>query len=228
MNGVCTPPAAESRVSCSDTLTLVVRTRRDRGRRARGLAPGEQVVVEVRPHWWVLVWPLTWTAAVIAGGIAGAVETAPAALRWLALVVLVLSVGWLVGDYIGWRCTRLFVTDRRVIEKRGALRRQVREIQIPAVADLRYEQRLLERVIGIGDLVVDSAGGAGRETFRHLPHPEEIHREIFRQLVAWRTAAVAQGPSIPDQIDQLDRLRQRGVISDAEFHSKKAELLGRL
>ena len=36
------------------------------------------------------------------------------------------------------------------------------------------------------------------------------------------------GPSIPTQLDQLDDLRKRGVITEAEFAAKKAELLNRM
>ncbi|HVX20045.1 MAG TPA: PH domain-containing protein [Acidimicrobiales bacterium] len=35
-------------------------------------------------------------------------------------------------------------------------------------------------------------------------------------------------PSVPDQLIQLDDLRRRGIISDAEFEAKKTELLSRL
>lgn len=38
----------------------------------------------------------------------------------------------------------------------------------------------------------------------------------------------AAGTSIPEQLIQLDDLRRRGIISDAEFESKKAELLSRI
>jgi multidrug resistance efflux pump len=41
-------------------------------------------------------------------------------------------------------------------------------------------------------------------------------------------AAPADRESVLDQIDRLDQLRQRGVISQAEFETKKAQLLERL
>jgi predicted Zn-dependent peptidase len=34
--------------------------------------------------------------------------------------------------------------------------------------------------------------------------------------------------SIPAQLDQLDDLRKRGVITEAEFAAKKTELLNRM
>jgi hypothetical protein len=43
------------------------------------------------------------------------------------------------------------------------------------------------------------------------------------------TAGPGSSPdSIPSQIEQLDQLRQRGLITDAEFEAKKVELLDRL
>ncbi|MGH9092102.1 MAG: PH domain-containing protein [Acidimicrobiales bacterium] len=40
--------------------------------------------------------------------------------------------------------------------------------------------------------------------------------------------ATAPAPSIPEQLIQLDDLRRRGILSDGEFETKKAELLSRL
>jgi len=38
----------------------------------------------------------------------------------------------------------------------------------------------------------------------------------------------SSGPSVTEQIDQLDDLRRRGVVTQAEFDAKKATLLDRL
>jgi membrane protein YdbS with pleckstrin-like domain len=189
--------------------------------------PGEQLVVDVKPHWWVMVMPVGLTCAVIAGAVASLVVGAPRSAKWIVLVVLVGSLGWLAIRYARWSSTRLVVTDRRVAERRGLLRREIREIPVAALSDLGYRQGIVERALGIGDLVLESSGG-GREVFEDLPHPEAIHNEIYRQLESWGRAPGSRALSVPEQIDQLDRLRQRGVISDAEFQAKKAQLLDRL
>ena len=46
----------------------------------------------MRPHWWLLAGPVAWTAVVIAGALASVVMSAPVAVKWLVLVVLVASV----------------------------------------------------------------------------------------------------------------------------------------
>jgi hypothetical protein len=51
--------------------------------------------------------------------------------------------------------------------------------------------------------------------------------ELVRRSSAGPVVAAAP-VSIPAQIEELDQLRQRGIISDAEFQAKKADLLDRL
>ena len=43
-----------------------------------------------------------------------------------------------------------------------------------------------------------------------------------------RRAAAAGGPAVPEQIEQLAKLRDQGHITDAEYEQKKAELLNRM
>ena len=48
------------------------------------------------------------------------------------------------------------------------------------------------------------------------------------QAHAASTVPAAPGLSIPQQIEQLDQLRIRGVITETEFQTKKTELLNRM
>jgi membrane protein YdbS with pleckstrin-like domain len=196
----------------------------------RDLADGESVVVDVRPHWWFLAGPVAALAAVIAGSVAAIVAGVPGWVKWILLVVLVVAVAWMIGRYMRWYTTRLIVTSSRIIDRRGILRRSGREIPLTALSDIGYRQTIFDRVIGAGDVVIESAGRDGQEVFPDLRHPARIQNEIYSQMQRNRPgSAPAPTPSsIPDQIDQLDRLRQRGVITDEEFAAKKADLLKRL
>jgi uncharacterized membrane protein YdbT with pleckstrin-like domain len=201
---------------------------------ARLLTDGEEVVVDVRPHWWYLAGPVVVLGVVIIGAISAAVLAAPSWLDWVAIVALALAVVWLVGRYIRWASTSLVVTNHRLISRTGIFVRTSREIPLPALTDISYRQTLLERVIGAGDVLLESAGRQGHEVFPDLPRPARIQQAIVVQLDQIRhgsrpdsnSAPVAW--SIPAQIEQLDALRQRGLITDAEFQTKKTELLGRL
>lgn len=188
------------------------------------------MVVEVRPHWWYLASPVAALAAVIVGSGFGWAESMPGLADWVAAAALVVSTVWLLGRYVRWANTRLVVTTSRVMERKGVLGRSGREIPVAALTNIEYHQSLFERLIGTGDLVLESAGRDGREVFPDLPQPEAIHDEIWAQADASRRGAAgpAAPVSIPDQIDKLDQLRRRGVITEEEFAAKKAQLLDRL
>jgi len=198
------------------------------------LNPGEEVVVDVRPHWWYLTAPVAILVVVIVGSLIAAVESAPSWAVWLAVAALVVSVAFLLHRYARWTSTRLVVTTSRLIRRTGVLSRSGREIPLAALTDISYHQNVWDRIIGAGDLLLESAGRDGQEVFPDLPHPGQIQQQIAAQVDQAR--GQLNGPplrrptetSIPAQIEQLDALRQRGLITDAEFEAKKAELLHRL
>jgi membrane protein YdbS with pleckstrin-like domain len=204
---------------------------------ARLLNDGEEVLVDVRPHWWYLAGPILVLGLVIAGGVVAAVLAAPTWLDWVAIGALVLSVAWMIGRYASWASTSLVVTTSRLISRTGVLARNGREIPLAALTDISYHQSLFERIIAAGDVLLESAGRDGREVFPDLPRPARIQQAIAIQLDQLRrpnatTGSVSgSGPvswSIPAQIEQLDGLRRRGLITDAEFEAKKTQLLDRL
>jgi membrane protein YdbS with pleckstrin-like domain len=204
----------------------------DVGYSRRLLNPGEKVLVDVRPHWWYLVGPVSLLVLVIAGAVAAFVESVPKWVSWIVLVALALSVLWLASRYVRWVTSRLIVTDARVIERRGIVARSGREIPLNALTDIGYRQSIFERIIGAGNVILESAGRRSQEVFPDLPNPAYIHNVIFRQMQANRQSSLAGAgsspDSIPSQIEQLDQLRRRGLITDAEFEAKKVELLDRL
>jgi uncharacterized membrane protein YdbT with pleckstrin-like domain len=197
------------------------------------LHDGEEVILDVRPHWWYLAGPVAVLAALIVGAVMVAVRSVPSAVDWITIGALVLAVIWLIGRYIRWVSTSLVVTTSRLIRRVGVLARSGREIPLAALTDISYHQRLLQRLIGAGDLLLESAGRQGQEVFPDLPRPARIQlviaTEVDRVRRQPRPSGAAPEPwSIPTQIEQLDGLRRRGLITDDEFRAKKAELLNRL
>lgn len=91
------------------------------------------------------------------------------------------------------------------------------------------------------DLLRQDAGAAGRP--RIVKKGPRIHRnynlwveELAHHIavrarsiaVADRTSAPACGPAlVADELDKLDRLRQRGVLTQAEFDAQKQKLLAK-
>ncbi len=163
--------------------------------------------------------------------------------KYGGLVVGLVTVAWAVWlgiKYLGWRMTYFVVTSRRVIYRSGVISKRGVEIPLERINNINFHQRLIDRIIGAGDLDIESAGKDGQSHFDFIRHPDGVQHEIYRQMetrnmpVAMMQQAPAPaapappGAAVPEQIEQLAKLRDAGHITSAEFEQKKAELLGRM
>jgi uncharacterized membrane protein YdbT with pleckstrin-like domain len=194
------------------------------------LNEGEQVVLDLRPHWSFFAGP---TAALAAALVLAIVVHGVKVLNVASLAVALAALLWILGRYARWATTNFVVTSDRLIHRYGVLAKRGQEILLERINDVSYRRTLLQRVIGAGDLVIESAGEKGQEPFDHISHPERVQNTILRTIeeVKDRDADRQAGRrelSPLEQIEKLDELRQRGVISQAEFEAKKAQLLDRL
>src|SRR5262245_31960741 len=218
------------------------------------LNEGEEVVLDLRPHWWYLSKPVGALIVTLIGlGLVfrfsdGDVERV---LRDLVGVILLGFVVWFLIRYARWTTTNFVVTTDRVVFRRGLVAKSGIEIPLDKVNTVFFNQSIFERMLGAGDLRIESAGESGSETFSDIRKPSLVQNEIYKQMednenrkfdrinINHAQAQAASGGdaptqpapgggSIPDQLVKLDDLRKRGVISEEEFAAKKTELLKRM
>lgn len=203
----------------------------------RLLHEGEDVVLDLRPHWSFVARP----ALALLAGLATAIwmqarissgERYKDVVLIPVLVLVVLVLGWFVGRYARWATRNLVVTTERVVIRSGVVVRRGREVPLGEVRDVTEVRSLLGRVWGVGTLVVESSAG-DREVFASCARPARVRSQILDQVGA---RARTLGPDHRAglevtplaQLEKLEELRRRGVISQAEFDSTKAQLLDRL
>ena len=198
----------------------------------RLLNEGEEIVLDMHPHWWVFAAVTTRLVLAIVIAVAASLQFHRDYVTYAGEILILIAVMNLVVVYVKWRTTDLVLTTDRLVTRAGVLSRQVHEIPLERVNDISCHQSIFERVIHAGDLMIESAGERGQERFRYVAEPFNVQNAIHRTMEA-ATNRPARGTSsvglsIPEQIDKLDELRQRGVISDAEFQDKKRRLLDRM
>ena len=200
------------------------------------LNDGEQVALDLRPHWWYMAQP---TAALVGSILLGvlALQSDISFLKIVSALLLLFCLGWFGVRYAKWSSTNFVVTSDRVIHRYGVISKHGIEIPLERINTVFFNQSIFERLLGAGDLGIESAGERGAETFEDVRKPAIVQNEIYRQMESnssrmygSRQQAPTQesGLSIPEQIEKLDELRKRGVISEQEFAAKKAELLNRM
>jgi len=200
----------------------------------RLLIEGEELVLSLRPHWIVLVGPVAITVLVLAGWIAVLPRLPQGGghvLSWLTLGVgLAVLVVYPLRLFLRWWTSYFVVTTDRIIHRHGIIGKSSMEIPLEAINDVRFEQGVFERIIGAGDLIIESAGEFGREVFSDIRHPEQVQKTIYQhgemnQQRAARGSAAASSSPLGD-IERLANLRDRGALTPAEFETQKRKLLG--
>jgi membrane protein YdbS with pleckstrin-like domain len=148
-------------------------------------ADDEQVVLVLHPHWKTLVRPVLVAvilviAALVVEVVIPSGKYAAVGRLAVAVVALLALMLWLIGPLLRWRLTTYELTTRRLRVRTGVLTRRGRDIPLARVNDVSFEQGPLDRLLGCGRLVVESAGEHGQITLTEIPHVEEVHATLFR------------------------------------------------
>lgn len=209
----------------------------------RLLAEYEEMVLDIRPHWIALVLPtLVAVLIVVAEILIFAYFDPPAAVRWLAIGGgVILFLVYPVRAFLAWITSHFVVTSDRVIHRSGWLAKRSMEMPLERINDVRFEQSLLERIVGAGDLRIESGGEYGQNHFSDIRKPEDVQKLIYEMAeenenrmkrgelgAGSATETMGTGGSPLDEIERLASMRERGLISEEEFETQKRRLLGRL
>jgi len=204
----------------------------------------EDVLLDVRPHWWFIAPQAVLALLVIVAGAVLATQVNHTIVTYIVIALVVLALLNFAWRYLNWSGVNFVVTTDRLIFRTGVIAKTGIEIPLERINTVFFNTSIFERLVGSGDLTVESAGEGGQQNFDNVRKPQLIQQEIYRamelnkaqefsamaQAHAAATGAVAPAAaqSIPEQIEQLDQLRIRGVITEAEFQTKKTDLLNRM
>jgi uncharacterized membrane protein YdbT with pleckstrin-like domain len=208
----------------------------------RLLADHEELVLDLRPHWIALMLPVVVTVLVVVASIVLFLFfDPPAVVNWVAITAgLLILVAFPVRALLAWLTSHFVVTTDRVIHRSGWLAKRSMEIPLERINDVRFEQSVFERVVGVGDLRIESGGEYGQNHFSDIRRPEELQKLVYemseenqnrmiRQGAGQaRTETASTGDSPLADIEQLAALKERGLLSEEEFETQKRRLLGRL
>lgn len=152
----------------------------------RLLNEGEVVVLDLRPHWWVLAGSATLLALSLAIAVTVSIVVPGGAahdpLLIASLLVVLAVLVRFIRRYTRWGSTTMVLTNERLVVRTGVFAKAGREIPLERISDISYHQGLFERMIGAGDLLVDSVGDGGRQVLRMVPRPVRVQQAIHKQM----------------------------------------------
>jgi uncharacterized membrane protein YdbT with pleckstrin-like domain len=196
------------------------------------LNEGEDVVLALNEHWITFLksGAILVVTLVLGVWLLSVTDNGPV-LAGSGILVLI-ALGWFAVTYARWVTTDFVITTDRLIYRHGLIAKHGVEIPLERVNTVFFHQSIFERMVGAGDLVIESAGERGEQAFSNVRRPSAVQNEIYKQMEANEnrkfdriTLNNSVPESIPDQIAKLDQLRQQGILTQAEFDQKKQHLL---
>jgi uncharacterized membrane protein YdbT with pleckstrin-like domain len=191
----------------------------------------ETVALDLHPHWWYFAGPVAALVASVVVGIASMAALdgdAGTVAGWLAIVLIVGSALWLVGRYARWATTNFVITSDRIIFRSGVFAKSGIEIPLERVNNVLFNQTIFERVLGAGDLLIESGGEAGQQRFTDIKSPDRVQNLIHSQMEAntSRMYGGGGGTDVASQLEKLEGMLERGTLTPDEFDREKRRLLG--
>lgn len=162
------------------------------------------------------------------------------------MISLILS--WsIVGDYVRWFAEVYLLTDRRLVLTSGILNKTIiDEIPLGHISRVKIHYSLPGRLVGYATLLIESEKEHTLSTLTYIGRPEEGKQRILEAIQSYQYGYqylpedLAYSPTPPGNgqvtihrslersLEELVALRDRGILSPAEFEAKRQELLSRM
>ncbi len=85
---------------------------------------------------------------------------------WVGLIVALIGLAWwLVWWGAPHRWVKLIITNKRTIRQEGIIKRRTSEVLHRHIMNVQIRQTVLQRVLGVGSIAIDSAAG-GSDPFQ--------------------------------------------------------------
>lgn len=152
---------------------------------------------------------------------------------------VVANLGW---GYMQWRAGCYAITDQRLLQISGVLQPQVSAVPLDQVRAIQIEQAWLGRMAGFSNLSIDTVNHTAELVLEYVPQPHQMQQAFLeaRQQMQRGYGYLDTMPPLPEPgvsvpvggdvqhtLNELAHLRDRGILSLAEFEARKRELLNR-
>ena len=143
----------------------------------RILQPGEQIRHISSIHW-IVYWAGVGVALLAAVAYwLSETRLLPGIWRYTAYALALIGVVLLIQEWFRWWITEIAVTNRRVIYKKGLVRRQTNEMNMDKVESVQVDQSILGRILDYGTVTILGTG-EGFETLRTIAGPIKLRNSI--------------------------------------------------
>jgi len=218
------------------------------------LAPGEQILYRAKYHWIFYGKAIVFLLLSIAASAltltleSNAAGRTPSTIAFVAAAVfLVAALGIFAVRAAHAYADEFVVTDRRILHKVGVFSHETRQCPLERIQDITVDQSFWGRILGFGDLAIETASERGQILFPTIRNPEAMRTAIWTHVgtggvssphapgatapagpAPARGAAPERGGSAAARLAELNDLRDKGLLTPEEFEAKRRAVVADL
>jgi len=193
----------------------------------------EHVVLVIRPHWIILVWPVIEVVIGIALGIY---------LGGYGYLIPLALICYLLFKVIQRNNNLWAVTNLRIIDEDGVLSVNSKESPLDKINNVTYNQSLWGRMFDFGNVQIQTAAEIGATTYYMVEKPKKLKDTITTMQEEYKRSQILSqakefasaissgsqkqsGRDITAELEKLYELKQKGILSEEEFNMGKKKIL---
>ncbi len=198
------------------------------------LKPNEKVVLITRPHWLTIFFPLFLGVIGLAIGIFLSVM----GLFFIGLPIAVILLGYTSYKVFERHRNLWAVTNLRVIDEEGVFSIDTKESPLDKINNVSYSQTFWGKIFKFGRVEIQTAAEIGDTVYENVEKPGELKDAITTMQEEYKTSQMKKQAKefadaignvndndIGTEIEKLNQLREKGVITEEEFLAGKKKLL---
>lgn len=186
------------------------------------LKSNEHIELEVKQHFIVLIVPAIISIIILITGIALFKKVST-----VSFFLIIISIVYFIYKIMQRKNNLWAVTNLRIIDEKGVFTLNSKESPLDKINNISYSESILGRILGYGNVQIQTAGEAGITTYRNVEKPRLLKDTMFRMQEEYKSYFFHQKDNIStsDEIEKLYNLMQKGIITKVEFEERKTKIL---
>jgi membrane protein YdbS with pleckstrin-like domain len=183
---VASAPVAPKPVSASPSVGSGAGSAASSGGAEQHITVVRQAMFRAHPFWYTLL-VLIGVGGLVLAVLAktGSQIPSPHIMVWVGVAMMAIAIlWWLIWWGAPHRWVKLVITNKRTIRQEGIVVRKTSEVLHNHIRNVKIEQSFLQRLLGVGSISIDSAGGSEHEMIEiqmdNVPQPYKVKETLDR------------------------------------------------
>jgi membrane protein YdbS with pleckstrin-like domain len=199
------------------------------------LSTGEVVLISTRQHWVAALRFALRPILIGLGAVAlwfingwldfdddGFLNIINELVRWIVIVMIVVSIIWLPIDLVRWYTRRYVLTNRRVIRSYGLLRKASLDTSIEQINDIGLTTSFIGQRLGYADLTLFTASNTSNEVYDQLIDGVQFKKAVLDAKEAIRAGHPLE--ALPDGFVVKGGTNEASQRADGKIQAEAAAL----